>query len=171
MDKTPEQIAAGFGQDVDLVETGQPMFIKVAGREIAVMDAVAFRAMQDAALSARPAGDYALVPVEPTEAMLEAVAPFPEHLFADGKRSADDRKAMEVAAMVDRAAFVTQYRKAIAARPDHLEDDLNMVERVARAMAKLSGVDPDDTHEGVAMWKNWEDEARAAIAAITGEGA
>jgi hypothetical protein len=36
-------------QDVDLAETGQPMFITIAGREIVVMDAVAFRAMQDKA--------------------------------------------------------------------------------------------------------------------------
>lgn len=50
MHKTAET-AAGFAQDVDLAEIGQPMFIKVAGREIVVMDAVAFRAMQD---NARP---------------------------------------------------------------------------------------------------------------------
>ena len=48
MDKTAEQIAAGFGQDVDLAD-GQPMFITIAGREIVVMDAVAFSAMQNKA--------------------------------------------------------------------------------------------------------------------------
>lgn len=51
MDKT----AASFGQNVDLAETGKPMFITIAGREIVVMDAEPFRAMQDVALSARPA--------------------------------------------------------------------------------------------------------------------
>lgn len=49
MDKTPGEIAAGFGQDVDLAETGLPMFITIAGREIVIMDAVAFRAMQSKA--------------------------------------------------------------------------------------------------------------------------
>lgn len=42
-------------QDVDLAETRKPMFLKIGGREIVVMDAEPFRAMQDAALSARPA--------------------------------------------------------------------------------------------------------------------
>lgn len=61
MDKTPE-IAAGFAQDVDLAEIGQPMFIKVAGREIVVMDAEPFRAMQDKA--AAWDGQWAVRPTE-----------------------------------------------------------------------------------------------------------
>jgi hypothetical protein len=68
-----------------------------------------------AAQKERDADGMVMVPIEPTEAMLEAVVPFPEHLFADGKRGADYRKDMEIAVMVDRAAFVSQYRKAIAA--------------------------------------------------------
>ncbi|PXW76002.1 hypothetical protein C7451_106166 [Blastomonas natatoria] len=57
MDKTAEQIAAGFGQDVDLAETGQPMFITIAGREIVVMDAEPFKVMQSKAaeLDCQPA--------------------------------------------------------------------------------------------------------------------
>jgi len=41
--------------------------------------------------------------------------------------------------------------------------DAATVERVARALCKVNGCDPDETHEGHPLWTNWEDEALAAI--------
>jgi hypothetical protein len=43
---------------------------------------------------------------------------------------------------------------------------MDMVERVARAIAQANGVNPDDVALGVHVWRIYEADAKAAIEAM-----
>lgn len=100
----------------------------------------------------RPAGEYVLVPVEPDTAQIEA----------------GDDYLTEAGCNPMPGDAIWVYRAMIAARPA----DSDMVERVGKALCLSSGDDPE--REG--PWDTWWEEspyaaqARAAIAAISGEG-
>ncbi len=72
---------------------------------------------QDAPLS-QPAQGWKLVPVEPTQAMMEAAAPFPEHLRAEHPNPDDPwHEGMFIATKCDQLAARTTYRAMLAAVP------------------------------------------------------
>lgn len=64
-----------------------------------------------------PAG-WKLVPIEPTQAMLEAVKPRPAHWNLDGP----DGRAMRAAIIVDRMSVASDYRDLLAAAPSPGDD-------------------------------------------------
>ncbi|WP_116970793.1 hypothetical protein [Blastomonas sp. UPD001] len=98
-----------------------------------------------------PAGDYVLVPVEPTEAMIAA-----------GQKVA--READEYEMSCADWFVADHYRAMIAARPA----DSDMVERVARAIMSSAHTFPEQAKVYMGYGQAAH-AARAAIAAITGE--
>lgn len=75
------------------------------------------RAWQAAHAAALPPG-FVAVPVEPTEAMLDAVAPFPEHLRHMHEGDAAWESAMQAATNADKMAVRQNYVDMLAARPE-----------------------------------------------------
>jgi len=71
-----------------------------------------------AAPPSQPAQGWKLVPVEPTQAMMEAAAPFPEHLRAEHPNPDDPwHEGMFIATKCDQLAARTTYRAMLAAVP------------------------------------------------------
>lgn len=71
-----------------------------------------------AAPPSQPAQGWRLVPVEPTQAMMEAAAPFPEHLRAEHPNPDDPwHEGMFIATKCDQLAARTTYRAMLAAVP------------------------------------------------------
>lgn len=76
------------------------------------------QAEKAAAPSSQPAQGWRLVPVEPTQAMMEAAAPFPEHLRAEHPNPDDPwHEGMFIATKCDQLAARTTYRAMLAAAP------------------------------------------------------
>lgn len=65
-----------------------------------------------------PAGEWVMVPREPTQEMLAAVCPFPQHLAAEHPDTGDPwHWRMAAATKADQLRFASEYREAIAAAP------------------------------------------------------
>jgi hypothetical protein len=113
---------------------------------------------------------WQLVPVEPTPEMLEAVAPFPEHLRDDYPDPADYwHKNMEAATKADQMCAASQYRSMLSAapKPSPVQDGWLPIETapmdgdlVAVFWLNSDGEemhDLDHTEDG--CWVKWHDYA------------
>ncbi len=83
------------------------------------------------------AAEMALVPREPTEAMLEAAVPEPTHLYGEGERGADYQRDMKAAVLIERMAFRSKWLDAIdACRATRTDPSLQV------RIGQLLGADP-----------------------------
>jgi len=105
-------------------------------RWAASVAALAAAAPADAGESRVPAG-FKLVPAEPTDAMLEAVAPFPVFLRAEHPDPNDPwHRDMAAATRADQAAAASTYREMLEAAPEAPTAPLPAAEEVGRNAAR-----------------------------------